>query len=118
MLRYASPQLLTKITGEENHLEYIALGVGAVIPPWNFPCAIMAGMTAAAVVTGKTVVFKTSSDAPTIAYKFFELLEETGMPPGGVNFMNGSGAGGGGVIVGHPQTRLISFTGSKKIRFG
>ena len=115
MLRYASPQPLTKITGEENHLEYIALGVGAVIPPWNFPCAIMAGMTAAAVVTGNTVVLKPSSDAPTIAYKFFELLEEAGMPPGVVNFMTGSGAEVGDVIVDHPKTRFIAVTGSKEI---
>ena len=115
MLRYASPQPLTKITGEENHLEYIPLGVGAVIPPWNFPCAIMAGMTAAAVVTGNTVVLKPSSDAPTIAYKFFELLEEAGMAPGVVNFMTGSGAEVGDVIVDHPQTRFIAFTGSKEI---
>jgi len=80
MLRYAGPQPLTKMAGEDNHLEYIPLGVGAVIPPWNFPLAIMAGMTAAAIVTGNTVVLKPSSDAPTIAYKFFELLEEAGMP--------------------------------------
>jgi len=115
MLRYASPQPLTKITGEENHLEYIPLGVGAVIPPWNFPCAIMAGMTAAAVVTGNTVVLKPSSDSPTIAYKFFELLEEAGMPPGVVNFMTGSGAEVGDLIVDHPKTRFIGFTGSKEI---
>jgi len=115
MLRYASPQPLTRITGEENFLEYIPLGVGAVIPPWNFPCAIMAGMTAAAVVTGNIVVLKPSSDAPTIAYKFFELLEEAGMPPGVVNFMTGSGAEVGDVIVDHPQTRFIAFTGSKEI---
>src|SRR5713101_4837750 len=115
MLRYASPQPLTKITGEENHLEYIPVGVGAVIPPWNFPCAIMAGMTAAAVVTGNTVVLKPSSDAPTISYKFFELLEEAGMPPGVVNFMTGSGAEVGDVIVDHPKTRFIAFTGSKEV---
>ena len=115
MLRYASPQPLTKMTGEENQLEYIPLGVGAVIPPWNFPCAIMAGMTAAAIVTGNTVVLKPSSDAPTIAYKFFELLEEAGMPAGVVNFMTGSGAEVGDVIVDHPKTRFIAFTGSKEI---
>ena len=64
------------MTGEENELEYIPLSVGAVIPPWNFPLAIMAGMTVASVVTGNTVVLKPSSDAPTIAFKFFEILEE------------------------------------------
>ncbi|MDX6559598.1 MAG: 1-pyrroline-5-carboxylate dehydrogenase [Blastocatellia bacterium] len=115
MLRYAEPQPLTKMAGEDNHLEYIPLGVGAVIPPWNFPLAIMAGMTAAAIVTGNTVVLKPSSDAPTIAYKFFELLEEAGLPPGVVNLLTGSGAEVGDVIVDHPKTRFIAFTGSKEI---
>jgi 1-pyrroline-5-carboxylate dehydrogenase len=115
MLRYADAQPLTKIAGENNNLEYIPLGVGAVIPPWNFPLAIMAGMTAAAIVTGNTVVLKPSSDAPTIAYKFFELLEEAGMPAGVVNFMTGSGAEVGDVVVDHPKTRFIAFTGSKEI---
>jgi len=115
MLHYGAPQPLTKLAGEENRLEYIPLGVGAVIPPWNFPLAIMAGMTAAAIVTGNTVVLKPSSDAPTIAYKFFELLEEAGMPPGVVNFMTGSGAEVGDVVVDHPQTRFVAFTGSKEV---
>jgi 1-pyrroline-5-carboxylate dehydrogenase len=115
MLRYASPPALTKLAGEDNRLEYIPLGVGAVIPPWNFPLAIMAGMTAASVVTGNTVVLKPSSDAPTIAYKFYELLEEAGLPPGVVNFMTGSGAEVGDVIVDHPKTRYVAFTGSKEV---
>src|SRR5919107_1367237 len=115
MLRYAENQPLTRIEGEENRLEYIPLGVGVVIPPWNFPLAIMAGMTLAAGVTGKTVVLKPSSDAPTIAYKFFEILEEAGLPPGVVNFMTGSGAEVGDVVVDHPLTRFIAFTGSKEI---
>jgi 1-pyrroline-5-carboxylate dehydrogenase len=115
MLRYAAPPPLTRIDGEDNSLEYIPLGVATVIPPWNFPLAIMAGMTGAAAVTGNTVVLKPSSDAPTIAYKFFELLEEAGMPSGVVNFMTGSGAEVGDVIVDHPQTRFIAFTGSKEI---
>jgi 1-pyrroline-5-carboxylate dehydrogenase len=115
MLRYAEGQPLVKIEGEENRLEYIPLGVGVVIPPWNFPLAIMAGMTVASIVTGNTVVLKPSSDAPTIAYKFFELLEEAGMPPGVVNFTTGSGAEVGDVIVDHPKTRYVAFTGSKEI---
>ena len=115
MLRYAGDQPLTKIEGEDNRLEYIPLGVGCVIPPWNFPLAIMAGMTGAAAVTGNTVVLKPSSDAPAIAYKFFEILEEAGLPAGVVNFMTGSGAEVGDVIVDHPLTRFIAFTGSKEI---
>ncbi|HKQ99294.1 MAG TPA: L-glutamate gamma-semialdehyde dehydrogenase [Pyrinomonadaceae bacterium] len=115
MLRYAGEQPLTKIEGEENRLEYIPLGVGCVIPPWNFPLAIMAGMTVATAVTGNTVVLKPSSDAPTIAYKFFEILEEAGMPAGVVNFMTGSGAEVGDIVVDHHLTRFIAFTGSKEI---
>lgn len=115
MLRYGEPQPLVNITGEDNQLEYIPLGVGAVIPPWNFPLAIMAGMTVASFVTGNTVVLKPSSDAPTIAYKFFEILEEAGLTAGVVNFMTGSGAEVGDVVVDHPKTRYIAFTGSKEI---
>ncbi|HLM56954.1 MAG TPA: L-glutamate gamma-semialdehyde dehydrogenase [Pyrinomonadaceae bacterium] len=115
MLRYAGEQPLTRIEGEDNRLEYIPLGVGVVIPPWNFPLAIMAGMTVASVVTGNTVVLKPSSDAPAIAYKFFELLEEAGMPPGVVNFLVGAGAEVGDVIVDHPKTRYVAFTGSKEV---
>ena len=115
MLRYAGKQPVFQIAGEESALEYIPLGVGAVIPPWNFPLAIMAGMTLASVVTGNTVLLKPSSDAPTIAFKFFELLEEVGVPPGVVNFMTGSGAEVGDVIVDHPKTRYVAFTGSKEV---
>ena len=86
-----------------------------MIPPWNFPFAIMAGMTAAAIVTGNTVILKPSSDSPTIAAKFVEVLEEAGMPGGVVNFCPGSGATFGNAIVEHPKTRFIAFTGSKAV---
>ncbi|PWT88084.1 MAG: 1-pyrroline-5-carboxylate dehydrogenase, partial [Blastocatellia bacterium] len=115
MLRYSGDHALVHITGEENKMDYIPLGVGAVIPPWNFPLAILAGMTVASVVTGNTVVLKPSSDSPTISFKFFEILEEAGLPPGVVNFMTGSGAEVGDVIVDHPKTRYVAFTGSKEV---
>jgi len=114
MLRWSQPQPITKIEGEDNRLEYIPLGVGAVIPPWNFPLAIMAGMTMAAVVTGNTVVLKPSSDSPTIAAKFMEILEEVGLPNGVVNFLTGSAATGEAMVT-SPKTRFISFTGSKQV---
>ena len=94
---------------------YIPLGVGAVIPPWNFPCAIMAGMTVASIVSGNTVILKPSSDSPTIAAKFVELLEEAGMPEGVVNFCPGAGASFGDAVVAHPKTRFIAFTGSREV---
>lgn len=101
--------------GEHDQLRYIALGVGAVIPPWNFPAAIMAGMTLASIVCGNTVILKPSSDSPTIAAKFVELLEEAGMPEGVVNFCPGGGASFGDAIVSHPKTRYIAFTGSREV---
>jgi 1-pyrroline-5-carboxylate dehydrogenase len=91
------------------------LGAGAVIPPWNFPFAIMAGMTSAAIVCGNAVVLKPSSDSPTIAAKFFEVLQEAGMPDGVVNFCPGSGGTFGNALVEHPKTRFIAFTGSKEV---
>jgi len=100
--------------GERNLLRYIPLGAGAVIPPWNFPFAIMAGMTTAAIVCGNTVVLKPSPDAPTIAAHFVALLEEAGLPAGVVNLVQG-GPAVGRTIVEHPQVRFIAFTGSKKV---
>ena len=100
--------------GERNLLRYIPLGAGAVIPPWNFPFAIMAGMTTAAIVCGNTVVLKPSPDAPTIAAHFVALLEEAGLPAGVVNLVQG-GPEVGRTIVEHPQIRFIAFTGSKKV---
>lgn len=114
-LRLAAATTPIQYPGERNELHYIPLGVGAVIPPWNFPLAIMAGMTSAAVVTGNTVILKPSSDSPTIAARFFGVLEEAGMPPGVVNFCPGSGATFGNAIVEHPKTRFIAFTGSKEV---
>ena len=114
-LRLAAATTPIQYPGERNQLLYIPLGVGAVIPPWNFPFAIMAGMTAASIVTGNTVILKPSSDSPTIAAKFVEVLEEAGMPGGVVNFCPGSGATFGNAIVEHPKTRFIAFTGSKTV---
>jgi 1-pyrroline-5-carboxylate dehydrogenase len=114
-LRLAAATTPIQFPGERNELHYIPLGVGAVIPPWNFPFAIMAGMTAASIVTGNTVILKPSSDAPTIAATFVEVLEEAGMPSGVVNFCPGSGSTFGNAIVEHPKTRFIAFTGSRKV---
>jgi 1-pyrroline-5-carboxylate dehydrogenase len=114
-LRLATAAPAIQYPGERDELHYIPLGVGAVIPPWNFPFAIMAGMTAASIVCGTTVILKPSSDAPTIAAKFVEVLEEVGLPGGVVNFCPGSGATFGKALVEHPKTRFISFTGSKAV---
>ncbi|MGZ5475414.1 MAG: L-glutamate gamma-semialdehyde dehydrogenase [Thermoanaerobaculia bacterium] len=113
--RWGGQHPITRIESEDNDLVYIPLGVGAVIPPWNFPLAIMAGMTTAAAVTGNTVVLKPSSDAPWIAYRFVELLEEAGMPAGVVNFVSGSGGEVGDPLTRSAKVRFIAFTGSKEV---
>ena len=114
-LRLDAAKTPIQFPGERNQLRYIPLGVGAVIPPWNFPFAIMTGMTAASIVTGNTVILKPSVDAPTIAARFMNLLEEVGLPDGVVNLCQGEGPGFGSAIVAHPQTRFIAFTGSKAV---
>ncbi|MEB3101709.1 L-glutamate gamma-semialdehyde dehydrogenase [Ferviditalea candida] len=106
---------LVALTGEDNQLDYIPLGVGVVIPPWNFPLAILVGMTAASIVSGNTVVLKPASATPVVAYKFMEILEEAGIPAGVVNYLPGSGSEIGDYLVEHPLTRFVAFTGSREV---
>jgi 1-pyrroline-5-carboxylate dehydrogenase len=115
MERLAQPQPLTPYPGERNELEHIPLGVAVVIPPWNFPLAILTGMTTAALVSGNTVVLKPSSDAAGIATMFLEACDEAGIPDGVLNFVTGGGSIVGNALVEHPKTRLIAFTGSREV---
>lgn len=115
MDKLAERHPLTRIPDEDNELYYVPLGVGIVIPPWNFPLAIMVGMTTAALVAGNTVVLKPASTTPVIAAKFMEILEDAGVPAGVVNFVPGSGGEIGDYLVEHTQTRFISFTGSRDV---
>lgn len=115
MLRYAAPQPVTPYPGEANEVFYLPLGAGAIIPPWNFPFAILVGMTASALVTGNTVVLKPAEESMLMGAIFVEIMEEVGLPPGVLNFITGDGAEVGGVMVNHPLTRFISFTGSKDV---
>ncbi len=115
MIRLAEGQPLTQIEGEDNELVYVPLGVGAVIPPWNFPCAIMVGMTSAAFVTGNTAVLKPASTSPAIAAQFMNVLEEVGLPAGVVNFLTGSGSTIGDALIENLQVRFIAFTGSRDV---
>jgi 1-pyrroline-5-carboxylate dehydrogenase len=106
---------LVPYPGEETWARYIPLGVGVIIPPWNFPLAILVGMVSASIVTGNTVVLKPASITPVIGYKFVELMEEAGLPSGVINFLPGSGGEIGDFLVKHSQTRFINFTGSKEV---
>ncbi|AQU78846.1 MULTISPECIES: L-glutamate gamma-semialdehyde dehydrogenase [Planococcus] len=115
MLRLKDGMHVESRPGEDNRYDYIPLGVGVVISPWNFAFAIMAGTAVAAMVAGNTVLLKPASTTPVVAYKFIEVLEEAGMPAGVVNFIPGPGSEVGDYLVDHPNTRFISFTGSKEV---
>jgi 1-pyrroline-5-carboxylate dehydrogenase len=114
MLRLAEPQPVTPVPGEKNKLVYIPLGVGAVIPPWNFPAAIPGGMTMAALVTGNTVVLKPSGDSAAVAWQLAQAFYEAGIPKDVLQFFTGPGSSAGQALVAHPKTRFIAFTGSKE----
>ena len=115
MVRFANPPDVVQMPGERDEMRYLALGVGVVIPPWNFALAILAGMTVAALVTGNTVVIKPSSETPTVGARFAELLLEAGFPAESFCYLPGSGAAIGDLLVQHPKTRFISFTGSRDV---
>src|SRR6266566_1377334 len=115
MERLSGPQPVSQLPGERDEMRYIPLGVGLVVPPWNFPLAILAGMTTAALVTGNTVVLKPSSETPTIAAKFAEVLLEAGFPERAFCLLTGSGAAIGDLLVEHPKTRFVAFTGSRDV---
>lgn len=112
-LEETDKKILSRRNLERNEFKYIPLGVAAVITPWNFPLAILSGMTCAAVVSGNTVLLKPAITTQVIAYKFMEVLQEAGLPKGVVNFIPGDGPEIGEYIVEHPKTRFVSFTGSK-----
>ncbi len=114
-LRLAQGGEVSQIPGEHATMRYIPLGVGAVIPPWNFPFAIMAGMSAAAIVAGNSVVLKPASTAPAIAWEFFQVMRDLGLPAGVFNFVPGRGGEIGDTLVDHSRVRFIAFTGSKEV---
>ncbi|MGQ9909482.1 MAG: L-glutamate gamma-semialdehyde dehydrogenase [Candidatus Flexifilum sp.] len=110
-----SSHLLAEFPDEQLGYYYIPLGVGAIIPPWNFALAIPTGMVSAALVTGNTVVFKPAEQAMWTGYALAEVFWNQGLPPGVLNFVTGHGHIVGARMVEHPRTRFISFTGSREV---
>lgn len=106
-------QELVPHPGEDNQMMYLPLGVGVVIPPWNFPLAILTGTTASAIVTGNTVLLKPSPLSSVMAAKFVEIMREVALPDGVLNFVPGRPEVIGDYMTGHRDVRFISFTGSK-----
>jgi RHH-type proline utilization regulon transcriptional repressor/proline dehydrogenase/delta 1-pyrroline-5-carboxylate dehydrogenase len=115
MLRLNRPRRLYPVPGETNEYFYQPRGVTVVIPPWNFPMAILTGMTSAALVTGNTVVVKPAIQSPVTAARLVDLLREAGVPPGVLNFVPGPGVEIGEFLVTHPKIHMIAFTGSRAV---
>ncbi len=103
------------LAGEENTYYYRPRGVAAVIAPWNFPLAILTGMTAAAMVTGNTVIMKPAEQSSVIAAKLMEIFQDIDLPDGVVNFLPGVGEEVGPVLVGSHEVAIIAFTGSREV---
>jgi len=115
MERLSEPTKMGSEAGESNLYVYKPKGVGAVIPPWNFPIAIPTGMVAASLVTGNTIIFKPSKDAPICSYMIAQAFYEAGLPAGVLNFLTGRGETVGNYLVNHPKMHFIAFTGSKEV---
>ena len=109
------PQRTQAVAGESNLQQWWPRGVGIIIAPWNFPLAILTGMTAAAVVAGNAVIMKPSDQTPVIAARLMDLMIEAGFPPGVVNLLTGPGGKVGAHLVAHQQIGFIAFTGSKEV---
>jgi RHH-type proline utilization regulon transcriptional repressor/proline dehydrogenase/delta 1-pyrroline-5-carboxylate dehydrogenase len=109
------PQRTQAVAGETNLQHWLPRGIGVIIAPWNFPLAILTGMTTAAVVAGNTVIMKPSDQTPVIAARLMSLCIEAGLPPGVVNLLTGPGGSIGAHLVGHPRLDFIAFTGSKEV---
>jgi 1-pyrroline-5-carboxylate dehydrogenase len=92
-------------------------GVWGIISPFNFPAAILVGMSIGALITGNTIVLKPASDAPIIGYKFVEIMKEAGLPDGVLNFITGSGSKVGKAIVDSKDVAGIAFTGSREVGY-
>jgi 1-pyrroline-5-carboxylate dehydrogenase len=114
-LRMSEPVEVEEYSGELNESWLQPIGAGVVIPPWNFPLAILVGMTVGPVAAGNTVVVKPASNTPLVGWGFVKALEEAGIPPGVVNYLPGAGGTIGDALVDHPGTRFINFTGSKEV---
>jgi 1-pyrroline-5-carboxylate dehydrogenase len=114
-LAMSEPLPVVQVDGEENRSWLQPIGAGVVIPPWNFPLAILVGMTVGPVAAGNTVVLKPASNTPLVGWGFIEVLLDAGLPPGVVNYLPGSGGSIGDALVDHPRTRFVNFTGSKEV---
>ena len=109
------PRLTQHVLGEESYQHYWPRGVALIIAPWNFPLAILTGMTTAALVTGNTVIMKPAEQSAVVGARLMEIFEEAGIPRGVLNYLPGKGSVMGAHLVDHKEVDLIAFTGSREV---
>jgi RHH-type proline utilization regulon transcriptional repressor/proline dehydrogenase/delta 1-pyrroline-5-carboxylate dehydrogenase len=114
-LQELGPRKQGNVPGEDNRMHYEGRGVCAVIAPWNFPLAILCGMTTAALVAGNTVVMKPAEQSSWIAHELYTRMLAVGFDPKVVQFLPGDGAVVGAALVRDPRVVQIAFTGSKVV---
>jgi RHH-type proline utilization regulon transcriptional repressor/proline dehydrogenase/delta 1-pyrroline-5-carboxylate dehydrogenase len=115
MRRLAKPFRTGHAPGELSLYQYSPVGVAAVIAPWNFPLAILAGMTTSCLVTGNTVLMKPAEQSSLIAYRLYQILREAGVPADVLHFLPGRGEVVGEVLTSHIDVDIVSFTGSQEV---
>src|SRR5438067_13028168 len=115
MRRLATPRATDDVPGETNFSHYIPRAVGVVIAPWNFPLAILCGMTAAALVTGNAVIMKPAEQSSVLAFRLAQIFLEAGVPCGALHFLPGAGEEVGEFLINDPQVDFVAFTGSKAV---
>ena len=115
MLKLETPRLTDSVLGEDSFHSWQARGPAVVIAPWNFPLAILTGMTVASLVTGNTVLIKPAEQSSAVAYELMKLLVECGLPAGVAQFLPGKGEETGACLIEQREVELIVFTGSKEV---
>ena len=114
MMRLSAPRVTQPLPGESNIYLYEPRGIAAVIAPWNFPLAILTGMTAAALVAGNCAIVKPAEQSPVTGALLVEILREAGLPDAACQLLQGGGELGA-YLVRHPAVHLIAFTGSREV---
>jgi len=109
------PKVTQPVSGERDVQLWTSRGVGVAIAPWNFPLAILCGLTVAPLVAGNCVIMKPAEQTTVIAAALMDILAEAGVPPGVVNFVPGLGEDVGARLVAHPGVDFIAFTGSRSV---
>jgi RHH-type proline utilization regulon transcriptional repressor/proline dehydrogenase/delta 1-pyrroline-5-carboxylate dehydrogenase len=110
--RHALPRAVGAVLGEDNEYVYQGWGVAGIIAPWNFPLAIITGMSVAALAAGNAAILKPAHPSPIIAYHLAEILRTAGVPPAVVQYLPGRGDEVGRALAEHPGVDIIAFTGS------